>query len=183
MGSENIDTTGKDQTTNLNSEEIVITEYCARYEKESRVLLYQLQEHLVNIDDEHVQIHTANYGEAYLSFLLRNIQNHHGTIMLAIKKPNVIGLVAGWIEEKDEEDYLTNRCPKRGLITELVVAPSMRSRGVGKTLITQMEKRFAEQDCEFVAVDVFAPNKEAIRFYESSGYRPRNIELYKRIQR
>lgn len=45
-----------------------------------------------------------------------------------------------------------------------------------------MEEYFREQECEFVRVSCFAPNTDAHRFYEKSGYEDRNIEMVKRLR-
>ena len=94
-----------------------------------------------------------------------------------------VGFIAGYIEPKDEEDIITNRCPKRGIISDLAVTAPRRGSGIGKDLMNAIERYFMEMNCEFVALDLFAPNDTAKKFYDSLGYTPRNIELYKRIKR
>lgn len=109
------------------------------------------------------------------------LTDNSGVVYLASVDDSVVGMIAGYIEPKDDEDRITNRCPKCGVIADLVVSCSLRSNGIGQALMTKIEAFFMEHGCEFVAVNVFAPNENAIRFYEKTGYAPRNIELYKRI--
>ena len=40
-------------------------------------------------------------------------------------------------------------------------------------MIYLLEKYFKDQGCEYVLVDVFAYNKNAIKFYDKKGYHPR----------
>lgn len=144
-------------------------------------LLEELQEHLVSVDVEKVQILADQYGEEYFCYLQQLLADNSGVMYLALADDSVVGMIAGYIEPKDDEDRITNRCPNRGVIADLVVSSSVRSQGIGKALMIKIEAYFMENGCEFVAVNVFAPNRGAHRFYESIGYAPRNIELYKRI--
>lgn len=162
--------------------QIHIIEYFNRHREESCQLLDELQNHLVAMDKEHVQITSTIYQKEYLGYLIGNTFFNNGKLHLALLNNHAVGLVAGWIEAKDKEDYLTNRCPKRGLVTELVVSQNMRGLGIGEKLLDKMEKYFKSQDCEFIAINVFAPNQDALEFYKHEGYSPRNIELYKRIE-
>lgn len=162
--------------------QIHIIEYFKRYREESRQLLDELQGYLVNIDTEHVQTISTIYQKEYLGYLIGNALFNNGKLYLALLDNHAVGLVAGWIEAKDKDDYLTNRCPKRGLVTELVVSQNMRGHGIGEKLLDQMEEYFKSLDCEFIAINVFAPNQDALEFYKHEGYSPRNIELYKRIE-
>lgn len=146
-------------------------------------LLVALQEHLVSVDDESVQTIDDEYGETYFAYLQSLVRSNDGIILLAVSESGVEGFVAGYIEPKDEEDRITNRCPRRGIISDLAVAAPRRGSGIGKELMNAIENYFMDMNCEFVALDLFAPNDMARKFYDSLGYTPRNIELYKRIKR
>lgn len=110
------------------------------------------------------------------------MNDNNGKIFLAKTSDSVFGMIAGYVEPKDAEDRISNRCPKRGVISDLVVSSSFRNKGIGVSLMSVMENYLSSIGCEFIAVNVFAPNEGARRFYEKSGYVPRNIELYKRIR-
>jgi len=145
------------------------------------MLLVQLQEHLVAVDDEQVQILTDRYPKEYLNYLLDELRENHGVLFVLENATEIIGLVAGIIEPKDKEDILTNRCPIRGKVLDLIVSKDHRSGGAGTALLQAMEDYFRKHECEYICVDVFAPNKGAYTFYENNSYSPRNIELYKRL--
>ncbi len=146
-------------------------------------LLVELQEHLVSVDEERVQTIYDEYGEEYFNYLYGLVKTNDGIMLLAVSGNEVIGFIAGYIEPKDEEDMISNRCPKRGIISDLAVAAPRRKSGIGRDLMNAIERYFMEMNCEFVAVDLFCPNDTARQFYDSLGYAPRNIELYKRIKR
>ena len=44
-----------------------------------------------------------------------------------------------------------------------------------------MEKYFKSIECEYVSIEVFAYNKNAIKFYENEGYHTRGLIDIKKI--
>lgn len=160
---------------------MIIREYAPEEKSQVIMLLVQLQEHLVAVDDEQVQILTDRYPKEYLNYLLDELRENHGVLFVLENATEIIGLVAGIIEPKDKEDILTNRCPIRGKVLDLIVSKDHRSGGAGTALLQAMEDYFRKHECEYICVDVFAPNKGAYTFYENNSYSPRNIELYKRL--
>ena len=160
---------------------IEIIPYAPQYEEEVKDLLSELQAALVACDPEGVQVMKKRYREEYLGYVLQLVRQNSGAAFLALRAGEAIGFAAGYIETKDEEDLLTNRCPKRGVVSELVVSSPLRRGRIGRVLLSKLEDFFSENGCEFIAIDVFAPNDTARKFYETLGYRPRNIEYYRRI--
>ena len=158
---------------------IRIEEYRKAYKADAQALLNALQEHLVEIDPLDVQIFSKRYRDEYLSFVLEILEECEGKMFLAFDGDRAVGLIAGYIEKKDEEDKLTNSCPKRGVISELVVDEKYRGQGIGKLLMNSVEAYFSSMKCQFYTVGVFGPNADAARFYGSLGYHTRNIEMMK----
>ena len=160
---------------------MIIREYAPQDKAEVITLLVQLQEHLVAVDDENVQMLTDRYPKEYLNYLLDELRENHGVLFVLENATEIIGLVAGIIEPKDKEDILTNRCHIRGKVLDLIVSKDHRSGGAGTALLQAIEDYFRKHECEYICVDVFAPNKGAYTFYENNSYSPRNIGLYKRL--
>jgi len=158
-----------------------IKEYTSRYEKEVNALFVQLQTMLVSMDSEKVQCLTEEYKDRYLNYVLTLLKEHQGQMLVSVENEKVLGVIAGYIEEKDEEDILTNICPKRGIISELIVNENCRNKGVGRKLIASMEEYFKFNHCQYVSINVFAPNQNAQDFYKSNHYFQRNIELIKKL--
>ncbi len=52
---------------------------------------------------------------------------------------------------------------------------------MGTLLINKMEDYFKEMGCEYIFVDVFAYNKNAINFYSKKGYHARMHNYLKKI--
>lgn len=159
-----------------------IIEYENKYLEDVRNLLTELEEYIVSIDkDELDQVH-AEYHEKMALVDLEEVKNNNGICYLAIDNDRAIGLIMGTIPPYDEYDYLDYKCPKRGIITELIVTSKIRSKGVGQALMEKMEEYFISNDCEYVLVDVFVYNENAIKFYDKKGYHPRMYTDIKKLK-
>ena len=160
---------------------MTIIEYEDKHLEDVRDLLVELEEYILTIDkDELDQLH-PEYRENMALIDLEEVKNNNGKCYLAIEKDKAIGLIMGTIPPYDEYDYLDYKCPKRGKITELIVTSKIRSKGVGQLLINKMEEYFKSVGCEYVIVDVFAYNENAINFYNKKGYHSRMITDIKKI--
>ena len=109
------------------------------------------------------------------------VDKNNGKCYLAIKNDKAIGLIMGTIPPYEEYDYLDYKCPKGGIITELIVTSKIRSKDVGQALMDKMEEYFKFNNCEYVLVDVFAYNENAINFYNKKGYHPRMYTDIKKL--
>ena len=113
---------------------------------------------------------------------LEEVKNNNGKCYLAIENDKAIGLIMGCIFPYDEYDYLDYKCPKRGEITELIVSKNVRSKGIGNMLMNKMEGYFKLVGCEYILVDVFAYNDNAIKFYDRNGFHSRMYTNIKKIK-
>lgn len=159
-----------------------IIEYEDKYLDEVRDLLIELEEYIVSIDKDNLDRVHAEYHEKMALLDLEELKNNNGKCYLAIENDNAIGLIMGIIPEYNEYDYLDYKCPKRGRITELIVTSKLRSNGIGRALINKMEDYFKSQNCEYVLIDVFAYNENAIKFYDKNNYHSRMIVNIKKIK-
>ena len=97
-----------------------IIEYEEKYLEDVRDLLTELEEYIVSIDkDELDQVH-PEYHEKMALVDLNEVDKNNGKCYLAIKNDKAIGLIIGTIPPYEEYDYLDYKCPKRGIITELI---------------------------------------------------------------
>ena len=90
-------------------------------------------------------------------------------------------MIIGTIHQYGDFDYLDYKCPKRGVITELIVTKNIRSKGIGEELVKRIEEYYIAQGCEYVLIDVFANNNKALEFYDKNGYHPRMIVDIKKL--
>ena len=158
-----------------------VIEYEDKYLEDVKDLLVELEEYIVSIDKDYLdQVH-PEYREKMAIIDLEEVNKNNGKCYLAIENEKAIGLIMGTIPPYEEYDYLDYKCPKRGIITELIVTSKIRSRGVGQVLMEKMEEYFKLNKCEYVLVDVFAYNENAINFYNKKGYHPRMYTNIKKL--
>ena len=158
-----------------------IVEYETKYLESVKDLLVELEEYIVSIDEDHLDRVHSDYREKMTELDLKEVNDNDGKCYLALDNDKVIGLIMGIIKKFDEYDYLDYKCPKEGEITELIVSKDARSKGVGNLLIKKMEEYFKSVNCEYILVDVFAYNKNAINFYDKEGYHNRMHTVIKKI--
>ena len=148
-----------------------IIEYEEKYLESVKDLLVELEEYIVSIDKDNLDRVHPKYRDKMALVDLKEVKETCGMCYLALQDSEVVGLIMGTIPSYNEYDYLDYKCPKRGIITELVVSKKVRSSGIGSKLIMKMEEYFKSNNCEYVLVDVFAYNENAIKFYNKNVYR------------
>jgi len=89
---------------------------------------------------------------------------------------NVAGFVSFGLETKRYDHDV-----QRGVVYNLYVRPEYRNEGVGRELLTEAERRLAENGVDLVSLQAMAENDAARRFYERLGYQPHRVELEKPI--
>lgn len=156
----------------------MIIEYDKKYDEQIKDLLVELQEYIQNIDLEGYNILTDEYRELYLKKTMDEVKKYNGKILLYKKQNNIVGLVIGLINNEAEETY-EFKAPKRARITELIVSKNIRSNGIGTQLLNAMEVYLKDIGCKDILLEVFAYNKNAIKFYEKNGYHVRMTDMTK----
>lgn len=158
-----------------------IIEYEDKYLEDVRNLLVELEEYIISIDMDHLDHLHPEYRDKMALVDLKDVKENNGKCYLAVSDNKIVGLIMGTISQYNEYDYLDYKCPKRGVITELVVTSKIRSNGVGQALISKMEEYFKSMKCEYVLVDVFGYNDMALKFYFKQGYHPRMLTTIKKL--
>ena len=158
-----------------------IIDYEEKYLEDVKDLLVELEEYILNIDIDKLDRLHEEYRDKMAVLDLKEVDENNGKCYLALDDNKVIGLIMGCVRKYEEYDYLDYKCPKCGEILELIVSKTARSKGIGQKLIQKIEKYFKSIGCEYINVDVFAYNKNAINFYEKSGYHTRGLINIKKI--
>ena len=160
---------------------ITIIEYEKKYEEEAKDLFVEIEEYIVSIDKDKLDTVGKDYREKMLKYDLKDVKKGNGKCYLAVEEDKAIGLVMGKIRKYSKQDYLDYKCPKAGRITELIVTKSTRVKGIGTMLVNKMEEYFRSMGCEYVSVDVFAYNENALKFYSKFGYHARMIDNIRKL--
>lgn len=160
---------------------IRIIEYENKYLEDVKDLLVELEEYIVSIDKDNLDRVHEEYREKMAVLDLEEVKKNDGKCYIAVEEEKVVGVIMGCIFKYNEYDYLDYKCPKCGEVTELVVSKKVRSHGIGQQLMDKMESYFKEKECEYIKIDVFAYNENAIKFYEKKGYHTRMLIDIKKI--
>lgn len=159
----------------------MIEEYSEKYLEDVKELLVELEEYIISIDKDNLDQLHPDYRNKMAIVDLNEVKKNNGKCYLYIDNDKAIGLIMGCIPPYSEFDYLDYKCPKRGIITELIVSKNVRSKGIGKQLMAKMENFFKINDCEYILVDVFAYNENGKQFYNKNGYHSRMETKIKKI--
>ena len=158
-----------------------IIEYEDKYLEDVKDLLVELEKYILSIDKDNLDQLHSEYREKMAILDLEEVKNNNGKCYIAVENDKAVGLIMGCVFSYDEYDYLDYKCPKRGEITELVVSNNVRSKGIGNMLISKMEEYFKSLGCEYILIDIFAYNDNAIKFYDKNGYHSRMYTNIKKI--
>ena len=135
----------------------------------------------MSIDKDSLDQLHPEYKEKMSLLDLKEVNDNKGKCYLAVENDKAVGLIMGCIRPYDEYDYLDYKCPKRGEITELIVSKNVRINGIGNMLINKIEEYFKSLGCEYILVDIFAYNENAIKFYDKKSYYSRVYTNIKKI--
>ena len=158
-----------------------IIEYEEKYLDDVKDLLVELEEYIISIDEDHLDQLHPDYRDKMAELDLEEVKKYNGKCYLAIENDKAIGLIMGIIGTYTEYDYLDYKCPKKGIVTELVVSQKSRSSGIGQQLMAKMEKYFKSKGVEYVFIDVFGYNDNALKFYYKQGYHARMLTTLKKL--
>ena len=150
--------------------------YSSNYDEEIKDLLVELQQYLSDIDKEGYNIVGDNYREEYFEKTMEEVKKCNGKILLFKENEKIVGLVVG-IVNNEEVTRIDFKAPKRGRITELVVAKEYRDKHIGKKLLDSMKDYLKSIGCEKIMIAVFGYNENAIKFYEKNGYHMRMVDM------
>ncbi len=70
-------------------------------------------------------------------------------------------------------DELYGECRPFLLLENLVVDAKHRRKGIGRALLSELQKQARERNCSQILFITEADRKDAVSFYESAGYDPR----------
>ena len=86
-----------------------IIDYDNKYDEQIKDLIVELQNYLIDIDDWHTQVFLPNYREDMFKLDMDEVKNQNGKVFLASQDGEIVGLIIGVVEEKDEIDKLTKK--------------------------------------------------------------------------
>jgi ribosomal protein S18 acetylase RimI-like enzyme len=175
----------KEKMMNIKNLQIVKTNQSEfRTYKEIQTLkqfMTDLQAHLSKLDPENLLIVPELYGSRYVEGRYFSSPTMNLIMFVAKIKTKIIGLIAAGDDVKNHLDAIGMRDEKAGRVLELIVDKKYRNQGIGGMLIKAVEEDFRALGYESMYVEAFAPNEEAVKFYLQNEYKPRSVELRKKL--
>lgn len=100
----------------------------------------------------------------------------HGYRMVGVfDRKKCMGISGVWISTKLYADkYLEP--------DNVVIAPNYRSKGVGKLLMTWLEKEARKNGCKTILLDAYVENFSGHKFYYREGFVARGFHFLKRLK-
>jgi ribosomal protein S18 acetylase RimI-like enzyme len=160
---------------------VTIQEYQPSDRQELVRLMEMLQDFLADIDPLHRLRRLPEYGELYTEALFKKISGQAGVIYVAKQGQEILGCIAGNIEEPTKEEHAGTAGSRSGRVLELVVQEDCRGKGIGALLMKKMEDYFRLKGCDIVRVEVFVPNTTAHSFYHRMQYDDRVYDMVKQL--
>lgn len=97
-------------------------------------------------------------------------------VLVAESDGNTIGYITGRVTVESRRVL-----PRRGIVEDWFVTQRARGTGVGTALLHELEKRFAERECEVIESATWSSNEGARRAHEALGFREIRVVYRKRI--
>lgn len=158
-----------------------IIEYQKQYLEDVKDLLVELEEYILTIDKDNLDQLHSEYRDKMAILDLEEVNVNEGKCYLALESKKLVGLIMGYVRTYNEYNYLDYKCPRSGEISELIVSKNVRSKGIGQKLMQTIEEYFKSIGCEYIFIDIFAYNENAINFYARQGYHTRMLIDIKKL--
>jgi GNAT superfamily N-acetyltransferase len=104
------------------------------------------------------------------------IDHPNAAVLVAEEGAALVGYISGHVEEEPQR-----KLPRRGVIEDWYVVPSVRHQGVGAQLMQALEAVFREAGCDLVESATWSFNTGALRAHESLGFEPYQVRFRKRL--
>jgi ribosomal protein S18 acetylase RimI-like enzyme len=110
-------------------------------------------------------------------YVQRCLKKENYIVLIAEKDSKILGFIIIAIRE------YTKVCKKQkfGYIDAIFVKEDSRKKGIGRKLLNEAEKFLKEQKIHSLELDIYEGNKEAIKFYQKSGFRIISKRMRKEI--
>lgn len=104
------------------------------------------------------------------------IDNNEDYIILGAKnQAKLVGSLMGIICHD-----IVGECKPFMVIENVIVAGNYRGQGIGRKLMSEIERVAKERDCYYIMFVSGAQRKEAHQFYEALGYRLNEVQGFKK---
>jgi GNAT superfamily N-acetyltransferase len=111
-----------------------------------------------------------NFEEVLTQDLLSLLRDRQAVVLVAVRDDVLVGYISARIQE-DGRRVL----PRRGDVEDWFVVDNGRGQGIGRALMTEMQKRLRSLGCQLMQSSTWARNKGALAAHEAVGFRPARV--------
>jgi len=115
-------------------------------------------------------------ADAYLDFMFARCAEWDGAVFVAEEDGAVVGFICVWARVPPDDPSELRSCAH---VSDLVVLPTWRGRGIGRALLARGETYARESGAGRLRIGVLARNEGARRLYDASGFREVYVLLAK----
>jgi ribosomal protein S18 acetylase RimI-like enzyme len=127
----------------------------------------------------HPEIYPAMNLEACRSGLSSFLTDSSATIIVADDSERLCGYVTLKIEEISQSVF--RHADRIATVDQLAVDESAQGRGVGTTLMQEVDRRARKSKCSQIRLDVLTFNEKARSFYERIGFTPIRLRMSRKL--
>lgn len=147
-----------------------------------RQALTEAQDYYSDLDRHAHFLRARGYAARYANRLLRRMRRQAGIVLVGQVGDQPAGLIAAEMIRRRSHYYpigeaLNPRRYRSAEVVELYLREAYRRRGVGRALMAEAERRFRLRGCDWVRLEVLAPNRVARALYAELGYRATDLRL------
>lgn len=115
-------------------------------------------------------------AQGHVDYLLDLAHSSAGAFLTAITGEQIIGFCVVIITKEDECDlHLQDSFKQAGEVTDLIVHPNHRKRGIGRALISAASAHCQARGVRQLKLKTLAQNFQARHAFEALGFRPHEI--------
>ncbi len=118
-------------------------------------------------------------ADAYLDHVLERVGQHAGRLLVAEIAGEVVGFVA--VLGRVPRDAPDDEPIVHAYVSDLVVLPAHRGRGLGRQLLAAAEDHARSLGTRWLDIGVLWNNPEAARLYRRFGFADFRIQMRKRL--
>lgn len=123
----------------------------------------------LNTDMSRLQPEMFRPADGNEDFIRSVLESGSEDILVAREGSRVLGLAL--VQEKVTPPYPAFIPRRYTYLMDLVVDPDHRGRGIGRALMGAVKDWAESRNAEFIELGVLAQNKDAVRLYESLGFK------------
>jgi len=154
----------------------IIREYRPEDARHVEACFVELQDFLHGLEP---QVREGKAATQYFDAMFVRCADTQGKIFVAEVARRVVGFICLWARVQSEE--LDEEPSEYAFISDLVVLPAYRGRGLGRALLEKAEEHARLHGATTLKIESLAKNEVATTLYRNSGFSAYQILLVKRL--